>query len=97
MDAAKRLAIEACGRCGQPERAHQYKRGEDEEAIAVLLALGGPCPAYVASDASLRYQQHLAITGNRAPARKPGAPIGKRPVLCTRCGNRGHPKETCPF
>jgi hypothetical protein len=96
MDAAKRDAIAACGRCGQPERAHQHRAGEDPESIAVLFALGGPCTAFTASDAAVIYARHLAITDHRAPQRKPGA-VGKRAPLCTRCGHRGHPKETCPF
>lgn len=62
----------------------------------MLIALGGPCPAYVASDAAVIYAKHLAITDNRAPVRSPGR-VRKRAQLCTRCGHRGHPKETCPF
>lgn len=96
MDAAHRHAIEACGRCGQPEDAHWHPSGDDPEALAVLAALGGPCAAYIASDASLRYQQHLAIASHRAPARRPGR-LGKRPPLCARCGYRGHSKENCPL
>ena len=97
MDQAKRQAIETCGRCGHDERAHQHKTGEDEEAIAVIAALGGPCPKFVVSDAAVVYQKHLAITDNRDPGRRPGGPIGKRPPLCARCGHRGHRKEDCPL
>ena len=97
MDAAKQQAIEACGRCGQPERAHQHATGTDEGDLQLFAALGGPCPGFVASDAAVIYQKHLAITNNRAPGRKPGGPIGKRSALCTRCANRGHTKENCPL
>ena len=97
MDPAKQQAIGACGNCGHDERAHQHKTGTDPEAIGVLAALGGPCLQFVASDASVIYQKHLAITDNRAPARRPGGAIGKRPVLCPRCGHRGHRKEDCPL
>jgi ribosomal protein S27AE len=96
MDAAKRLAIGACGRCGQPEAAHWHPAGDDPEALAVLAALGGACQHFTASDASLRYQQHLAIASHRAPTRRLGA-LGKRPQLCGRCGYRGHSKENCPL
>lgn len=97
MDAAKHQAIAACGRCGQPEDAHRYRRGEDPESIAVLFALGGPCTRFVVSGAAVIYQKHLAITDNRAPARKPDGRLGKRGQLRTRCGHRSHPKESCPF
>ncbi len=97
MDAAKQQAIQACGRCGQPERAHQHRAGTGEGDLALFAALGGPCTQFVASDAAVIYQKHLAITNNRAPARRPGGPIGKRPPLCIRCLNRGHTKETCPL
>ena len=97
MDAAKRQAIRACGRCGQPEDAHKHKAGTDEEDLAIFAALGGPCPQFVASDAAVIYQKHLAITGNRAPVRRPGGPVGKRAPLCARCGHRGHRKEDCPL
>jgi cytochrome c553 len=97
MDAAKAQAITECGRCHYPEDAHKYRAGESEDAIGVIAALGGPCPAFVASDAAVIYAKHLAITDNRAPVRRPGGPIGKRAQMCTRCGHRGHPKETCPF
>lgn len=95
MDAAKRRAIAACGRCGQPEDAHKFGSDAGREDLALFAALGGPCLAYVASDASLIYQKHLAIA-SRAPVRQPGR-IGKRAPLCTRCGHRGHSKETCPL
>jgi len=88
MDAAKRQAIEACGNCGQPEDAHKHKTGEDEEAISVMAALGGPCPKFVASDAAVIYQKYLAIVDHREPGRKPGGPIGKRLPRCSRCGHR---------
>lgn len=97
MDAAKRQAIEACGRCGQPEDAHKHKISEDPEAIAVIAALGGACSQYVASDAAVIYQKHLAIVDHRAPGRRAGGPIGKRMPLCPRCGHRGHRKEDCPL
>jgi hypothetical protein len=100
MDAAKRDAIAACGRCGQPERAHQHKAGEDEESIAVLFALGAPCPAFVASDAAVIYQKapgHRRQPGAAAqarprrqappavhPLRSPRPPGGDLPVLNTR-------------
>lgn len=95
MDAARAQAIAECGRCHQPEDAHKHRAGEDPESIAVLFALGGPCPAYVASDASLIYQKHLAIA-SRAPARTPGR-VGKRAPLCGRCANRGHQTKDCPL
>jgi len=63
----------------------------------VMAALGGPCQQFIASDASVIYQKHLAITDGRAPVRRPGGPIGKRATLCTRCGHRGHRKEDCPL
>ena len=97
MDAAKQQAIQACGRCGQPEDAHKFGAGTGQDDLALFAALGGPCPSCVASDTAVIYQKHLAITNNRAPGRKPGGPIGKRPPLCTRCLNRGHLKENCPL
>ena len=97
MDAAKQQAIEACGRCGQPESAHQHKAGTDQADVALFAALGGACPQFVASDAAVIYQKHLAIVDNRAPGRKPGGPIGKRAPLCPRCLHRGHRKEDCPL
>ena len=96
MDPAKQNAITKCGRCGQPEDAHKFSASTDEEDIAVLTALGGPCPQFVASDAAVIYQKHLAIADNRDPVRKPGR-IAKRSPLCSRCGHRGHRKETCPL
>ena len=89
MDAAKRQAIEACGRpgCGQPEDAHKYRAGEDPEGLAVLAALGGPCTHFVASDAAVIYEKHLAIVDNREPQRLPGQ-VGKRNPLCPRCSRR---------
>jgi hypothetical protein len=98
MDAAKQQAIKACGRCGQPEDAHKHRAGTDSGDLELFAALGGPCPDFVASDAAVIYQKHLAITDNRAPApRKPGGPVGKRPPLCARCQHRGHSKENCPL
>lgn len=97
MDLAKKLAIQACGRCGQPEDVHKHKFGTDEESLTVFAALGGACTQFVVSDAAVVYQKHLAITDNRAPGRKAGGPMGKRPQLCSRCGHRGHPNEDCPF
>jgi hypothetical protein len=91
MDEAKRRAIEACGRCGHDERAHQHATGTDEESILVLAALGGPCPRFVVSDAALAYQKHLAL------AARPPKPGGRRGQICARCGNRGHAKEGCPL
>ena len=92
MDAAKQLAIETCGRCGQPERAHQHKTGTGVEDLQLFAALGGACPQFTASDAAVIYQRHLAIVNNRDPGR-----VGKRPPLCTRCLNRGHSREGCPL
>lgn len=91
MHPAKQAAIEQCGRCGHDERAHQHATGTDPEAIAVIMALGGPCQSFTASDAALSYQRHLAIA-SRTP--RPG---GRRGQLCGRCGNRGHARESCPF
>jgi hypothetical protein len=87
MDPAKQQAIQNCGRCGQPEEAHNHKTGTDEEAIGVLFALGGPCPGFVVSDAAVIYQRHLAVSGWREPQRAPGR-VGKRVPLCGRCGQR---------
>lgn len=92
MDTAKQLAIEQCGRCGHGERAHQHATGTDQEAIAVIMALGGPCQSFTASDAALAYQRHLALA--QQPPRRPG---GRRGQLCGRCGNRGHAREVCPL
>jgi hypothetical protein len=97
IDTIKRAAIETCGTCGHPERAHQHQTGTDEEAILVMAALGGPCPRFTVSDAAVTYQKHLAITNNRAPKRQNGGQIGKRKALCKRCGNRGHGAENCPL
>jgi len=97
MDAAKQRAIEACGTCGQPEDAHKNRVGTDAEILDVLAALGGACTHFVASDAAVIYQKHLAITNNRDPGRKPDGRLGKRAPLCARCGNRGHRKEDCPL
>ena len=96
MDAAKQNAITACGRCGQPEDAHKYRIGTDPEGIAVLAALGGACPDFVASDAAVIYARHLAIADNREPQNRPGR-VGKRGRMCPRCLHRGHSKENCPF
>lgn len=91
MDLAKRQAITSCGRCGQPEDAHKYGTGTDQEAILVLAALGGPCTRFVASDAAVIYLKHLAITDNRAPGRRPDGSIGKRLPLHAACGHRHAP------
>jgi hypothetical protein len=96
MDASKQNAIQACGRCGQPEDAHKHRTGTDAAELDLFAALGGPCPSFVASDASVIYAKHLAIADNRAPGRRRGR-IGKRPPLCQRCGHRGHRKENCPI
>jgi hypothetical protein len=95
MDLAKQQAINACGNCGQPEDAHKFS-GADRDGLDLFAALGGPCPSFVASDASVIYAKHLAIADNRAPGRRRGR-IGKRPPLCQRCGHRGHRKENCPI
>ena len=87
MDAAKQTAIIACGRCGHSEDGHKHKTGTDPDDIGVIAALGGPCPQYVASDASVIYEKHLAIAGNREPRRQPGQ-VGKRNPLCPRCSRR---------
>jgi hypothetical protein len=98
MDAAKQNAIQACGRCGQPEDAHKNATGTGQGDLDVFAALGGACTRFVVSDAAVIYTKFLAIANNRAPGRrKPGQPIGKRPPLCPRCGNRGHTKENCPI
>ena len=86
MDAAKRAAIEACGRCGLPETAHQHKTGTGEAALDVFAALGGACTRFVASDAAVIYQRHLALADGE-PHRGPGK-VGKRHPLCTRCSRR---------
>lgn len=96
MDAARRQAIAACGTCGQPEDAHKFGAAESQDDLALFAALGGPCPAFVASDAAIIYQKHLAIADNRAPRYRPGV-IGRRAPLCARCGHRGHAKENCPL
>lgn len=87
MDPAKQRAIEACGRCGQPEDAHKHKTGTDSGDLELFAALGGPCPQFVASDAAVIYAKHLAIADNREPQRQPGR-IAKRNPLCSRCGHR---------
>lgn len=96
MDAAKQNAINECGRCGQPEDAHKWKAGTDRGDLTLFAALGGACPDFVASDAAVIYQKHLAIADNRDPQRRPGR-VGKRGPLCARCLHRGHLKENCPF
>jgi hypothetical protein len=97
MDAAKRRAIEACGRCGLPEDQHKHKTGTGETDLELFAALGGACPSFVASDAAVILQQYLAITDSRAPARKPGTGrIGKRLPLHRACGHR-HQPGSCPF
>jgi hypothetical protein len=95
MDPAKQAAIEACGRCGQPEDAHKFRSSVERADLALFAALGGACPDFVASDAAVIYQKHLAMAA-RDPARRPGR-VGKRAPLCTRCLNRGHLKENCPL
>jgi hypothetical protein len=95
MDAARQRAIAACGRCGQPEDAHKLGAGASREDLALFAALGGACPDFVASDASLIYAKHLAIA-SRAPVRQPGR-VGKRAPLCARCGHRGHQPKDCPL
>ena len=97
MDPAKRRAIEACGTCGQPEDAHQFRTGTDAAELELFAALGGPCPKFVASDAAVITQKYLAITDNRAPARQSGTGrIGKRLPLHGACGHR-HQPGSCPF
>lgn len=97
MDAAKRRAVEACGNCGQPEDAHQFKTGTDQAELALFAALGGPCLKYVASDAAVITQKYLAITDNRTPAYQPGTGrIGKRLPLHRACGHR-HQPGSCPL
>ena len=99
MDFAAQQAIDACGTCGQPERAHQLPTGGSaQEAADVLFALAGggfalaageavACSHFVISDAALRYQRHLNIANSRA-GRKPGP-------RCGRCLQRGHTEEKC--
>lgn len=93
MNTAKQQAIEACGRCHQPERAHQHQAADPADA-ELLAVLGGACARFVASDAAVIYQKHLAIADNREPRRVPGR-IGKRNPLCPRCLHR-HLGE-CPL
>jgi len=97
MDTSKRLAITACGRCGQPEDAHKFGVATDTDELAVFAALGGPCTRFVASDAAVIYQKHLGIADGTEPRRRPDGRIGKRAPLCSRCGHRGHRKEGCPL
>jgi hypothetical protein len=97
MDAAKQHAIEACGRCGQPEDAHKHKAGTDPVDAELLSVAGGACARFVASDAAVILQKHFAITDNRTPRRLPDGRLGKRAPLCDRCGHRGHTKEKCPL
>lgn len=96
MDAAKQQAITACGNCGQPEDAHKFHGGIGQDDLALFAALGGPCTRFTASDAAVIYAKHLAIADNREPRYQPGR-VGRRGPLCTRCGHRGHLKETCPL
>lgn len=86
VDDAKRHAIEACGNCGQPEDAHKWRSGTDAGDLALFAALGGPCPSFVASDAAVIYQKHLALADGQ-PRYQPGR-IGKRNPLCPRCLRR---------
>ena len=95
MNTAKQLAIAACGNCGQPEDAHKWRADTGAAELDIFAALGGACPQFAVSDAAVVYQKHLAITDSRAPQRKPGGPVGKRPPLCTRCGHRGHAAADC--
>jgi hypothetical protein len=97
MDPARLRAITACGRpgCGYPEDEHKFRTGEDEEILAVLSALGGPCSQFVASDASVIVSKYLAITDNRAPKRRPDGSLGKRLPLHKGCGHRHQPGH-CP-
>jgi len=95
MDLAKQQAISACGRCGQPEDAHKFRSSVDRGDLVLFAALGGACPDFVASDAAIVYQKHLALA-SQAPARKPGR-VGKRGPLCRRCLNRGHEAKDCPL
>jgi hypothetical protein len=89
VDEAKRQAITACGRCGQPEEAHQHRTGTDSADLDLFAALGGACAQFVASDAAVIYQKYLAIVDNREPQRQPGTGrIGKRNPLCPRCLHR---------
>lgn len=87
MDPAKRQAIEACGNCGQPEDAHKFDGSVARDDLALFAALGGPCTAFVASDAAVLYAKYLAIVDNREPLRRPGR-IAKRNPLCPRCTHR---------
>jgi hypothetical protein len=96
MDAAKQLAITACGRCGQPEDAHKFSSATDADDLAVFAALGGPCTRYVVSDAAVITQKWLAITDNRTPGRRPDGSIGKRLPLHSACGHR-HQRGSCPY
>ena len=89
VDEAKRQAITACGRCGQPEEAHQHRTGTDPGDLDLFAALGGACAQFVASDAAVIYQKYLAIVDNREPQRQPGTGrIGKRNPLCPLCLHR---------
>lgn len=93
MDTARQLAITSCGRCGQPEESHPAKTGTDEELRAVAV---GACAKFVASDASVIYQQHIGLAAMAPRVRRDGQ-VGKRSPLCDRCGQCGHRKEACPF
>lgn len=94
MDPAKQRAITACGNCGQPEDAHKFRSSVSSGDLDLFAALGGPCTQFVASDAAVVFQKHLAIADNRAPQRKPGR-IGKRNPLCPRCLHRH--QGDCPL
>lgn len=87
VDDAKRRAIEACGNCRQPEDAHKFDGSVARDDLALFAALGGPCTAFVASDAAVLYAKHLAIVDNREPQRQPGR-IAKRNPPCPRCTHR---------
>jgi hypothetical protein len=97
MDPAKQQAIEACGNCHLPEDAHLRRAEADETQRRIWAALGGPCPQYVASDASVIVAKYLAITDHREPRRQPGTGrIGKRLPLHSACGHR-HQPGSCPI
>lgn len=96
MDATKQQAITCCGRpgCGFPEDDHKFPRDVPPETGEAFAALGGPCTHFVASDASLVYQQHIGLASLPPRARRDGR-VGKRKPLCGRCGQPGHGAETC--
>jgi hypothetical protein len=95
VDDEKRAEMDRCGRCGQPEDAHKYRAGEDDESIRVLFALGGPCLSFAAPDAAVVYQRYLAITDHREPQWQSGK-VGKRWPVHPPCGHRHRPGH-CPL